>query len=1200
MLLNVARFEMRYQLRNPVFWVSLFLFFLLGFGVTASENVSIGTPGTVHENAPFAIASMIALSSLFYLFVITSFVANAVVRDDTTGYGPIIKATSIGKRNYVLGRFLGGLGIAMLGYFAVPLGMLVGVSMPWVDPETVGPNSPAYYLWPYLLLAVPNILLMSSLLFALATITRSMLWSYVGVVIFFMGYLIATTLLVNKVEYQQLMAKFEPLGFGALSESTRYWTAAEMNSKLLPLDSNMLINRGLVIALAFGLLALTYWRFSMAERAPSKRKLQRTASERLVKTAAVSTGKLATVAATRRFDTSTTRAQFMTRLKTEIMQVLRSPGLTVLILLAVINTGAGLFLTQTTYGTPSHPLTADIISNVIDGFAIFLLIIAVFYGGELVWRERDVKIGEIIDSTPTPNWAITIPKVLAILLVLVLINMAAMGTGLLFQLIKGAPQFGIGNYFSWFLVPITIEMLMFAILAVFFQALSPNKYVGWGLVLVWFIGRVFVHSMGYTNALYDYGANPATPLSDMNGSGGFQYGAWILRAYWLAFGLILLIIAHLVWPRGTDTRWRSRLKRVRPGLRGAPLVLIGVGAASMIGIGVYANHNFKTLNRYETSDQAEKWAADYEKKYLKYENLPRPVVKSVKLDIAVFPKERRLGTVGSYVMRNETAAPISEVHIRQGDRETTFTQLDLAGAKLVSDDKQFGYRIFRFDQPLAPGAETQLKFKSQIWHRGFRNGAPATTVNLNGTFANNRSFAPIVGMNRQDLLEDRTVRRRQGLPAELRPPKLEDMSATRENYVRTHWVMSDITVSTDADQVPIAPGRKVADATKGGRRTAHFVSSAPIHNFLSIQSARYKLTEKNHKGVQLTIFHDPRHEWNVPAMMQALEVGLDYYQANFGPYQFDHARIIEFPGYESFAQAFAGTMPYSESVGFAADVTDKDSINYVTYVTAHELAHQYWAHQVVAADMQGQTVTSETLAQYSALMVMKKIYGPDKIRRFLKYELDLYLAGRKGDPIGEQPLYRVENQPYVHYRKGSLVMYLLQERLGESAVNRALARFIQKWKFKGAPYHRSVDLIAELRKEAKTPEQQALITDLFERITVYDFKAKEATTKKLADGSWQTTISIEAGKYYADAKGNEKRAALSEAIEVGLFGARPGVGAFGKKDIISIERRPVQGGKARIVVVSKTKPAFAGIDPYNFYIDRNSDDNVIDVTDSNQ
>ncbi len=130
---------------------------------------------------------------------------------------------------------------------------------------------------------------------------------------------------------------------------------------------------------------------------------------------------------------------------------------------------------------------------------------------------------------------------------------------------------------------------------------------------------------------------------------------------------------------------------------------------------------------------------------------------------------------------------------------------------------------------------------------------------------------------------------------------------------------------------------------------------------------------------------------NVDRMLAAFAHGLDYYQPNFGPYQFRQARIIEFPDYAQFAQAFAGTMPYSEGIGFIADLSDPDKIDYVTYVTAHELAHQYWAHQAIGADMQGATMLTETLAQYSALMVMEKLYGRDQIRRFLKFELDRYL-----------------------------------------------------------------------------------------------------------------------------------------------------------------------------------------------------------------
>jgi aminopeptidase N len=383
--------------------------------------------------------------------------------------------------------------------------------------------------------------------------------------------------------------------------------------------------------------------------------------------------------------------------------------------------------------------------------------------------------------------------------------------------------------------------------------------------------------------------------------------------------------------------------------------------------------------------------------------------------------------------------------------------------------------------------------------------------------------------------------------------------------------------------------------TSNGRRTAHFISGAPILNFFSIQSADYQVAKRNHNGLQLEVYYHQGHDWNVPKMLTAMATSLDYYRAHFGPYQFNYARIIEFPGYASFAQAFAGTMPYSESIGFNANTDDPEKIDFTTYVVAHEMAHQYWAHQVIGADMQGGTMTSETLAQYSALMVMKRLYGPDKIRRFLKYELDNYLQSRQGEVVEEVPLERVENQPYIHYRKGAVAMYLLQERLGEDAVNGALSRFVARFRFKGAPYERSVDLIDEFRREAKTPEQQQLITDLFEKITLYDLKVAEASTRRDGNG-WTTTLTVSANKFYAGGKGKETKAKLAEPIEVGLFTARPGLGAFSAKDVIVMERRPLASGSQKIVLHSKAKPTFAGVDPYNFYIDRNSDDNVKEVT----
>jgi aminopeptidase N len=1196
MLLGITGFEMRYQLRNPVFWVSIAVFFLLGFGLTASENVSIGTPGGVHENSPNAIMVAVAVFSLFYVFVVTAFVANAIVRDDATGFAPIVRATSVTARQIVIGRFLGGLIVAWIGYLAVPVGMWAGSIMPWVDPERIGPQVLSYYSWPFLVFAIPNIFLICAILFALATVLRSMMAAYVGAITLVMGYLITSSTLGQKPEYREAAAKWEPLGTGALSQTTRYWTQSEMNSKLVELSGALLFNRILAIVLGLLFLGFTLWRFSMIERAPSRFRLRRLARrqarEARIAAAAPMLGGEQVLARDARPSRLT---QFMTRLRVEVRQVLTSPGLIVLALLTITFTALVLWVSRSLYGTRDHPTVSATLTGVMGGSALFLLMIAAFYGGELVWRERDRKMNELIDSTAVPSWVMTVPKIFAIFLILLIVNTVAALTGITYELIEGARTLGIPQFLGWFIIPAAVDGLLTAILAVFFQVLSPNKYVGWGLLFVWFVAGIFLSNVGYGNPLYTYGRAPGVPLSDFVGQGSFWKGSAVFQFYWLCSAIILAVLAHLLWPRGTDLALRSRLKRLSQNASVPALAIIAVAAIAMAGTGAFAYYNIKVLNRYQTSDDAEKFRADYERKYLKYEKLPQPAIAHVSLDVHLLPKQRELITDGRYDLVNKTNAPLSEIHVRKLNPDLELLAVDVAGAHLASDDKKFGYRIYRFDTPLMPGMMTSLRFKSRIWHRGFRANSPDTDVIENGTFANNFDFAPLIGMNRMGLLTDRAKRRRQGLPPELRPAKLEDMSATQRNYIGSDWVTSDIRVSTDAGQVPIAPGSRVSDVTANGRRQAHFISTAPILNFFSIQSADYRIASELHNGLNLAVYYHAGHDWNVGKMLRAMATALDYYRAHFGPYQFDYARIIEFPGYSSFAQAFAGTMPYSESAGFNANTDDPEKIDFTTYVVSHEMAHQYWAHQVIGADMQGDTMLSETLAQYSALMVMKRLYGPDKIRRFLKYELDLYLRSRQGEAVEEVPLERVENQPYVHYRKGALVMYLLQERLGEDAVNRALARFDAAWRFKGPPYPRSLDLIAEFRKEAKTPEQQQLITDLFERITLYDLKVKDASTKRDATG-WTTTLTIAADKFYASGKGIETRTKLAEPIEIGLFTARPGFGSFSQKNVLLMERRPLHNGDQRIVLHSQAKPTFAGVDPYNFYIDRNSDDNVKEIT----
>jgi ABC-2 type transport system permease protein len=1191
---KITRFELRYQLRNPVFWVVAILFFLLTFGSVTIPQVQIGNGGNIHKNAPAAIAQTTLIFSLFYMFVTTAFVANVIVRDDESGFGPMVKSTRVTKFDYLMARFLGAFLVAALSFAAVPLAIWLGSLMPWIDQETLGANHWNAYLFAYLAIALPNILLTSAIFFAVATMTRSMMYSYVGVVVFLVGYIVFNAVIRSRPEMRDLVGYIEPFGVGAYGSIGRYWTAAEANTLVPSFSGVILWNRLIWAGVSLLALAFAYSRFSFSERGLSRRKAEKQA-RREAKLAADLPLLVDALPPAR--PSQAAFAQLRARCAFEMRMVFRSPAFFILIALGIANSVAGLLLSNEIYGTPARLLTFTVIGTLQGAFSLFIYIIAIYYSGELVWRDRERKFHEIIDATALPNWAYMVPKTLAVVGVLFSTLVAATLTGVVIQLIRGVTDIDGGQYWAWYLLPQTVDFVLIAVLAVFVQALSPNKYVGWAIMLVYFVAQLVVANIGFEHPLYNYGDVGNQQLSDMNGA---QIGGalgWWLRLYWGAFALMLAVLAHLLWRRGTKTRLMPRLRRLPHRMKG-PAGAVFVGASLVAAAsGGFLFYNMNILNQYRTQDAREKQLADYEKKYLRYEHVLQPSTTDIAMNVALYPAERRAETSGTYRLVNDTGAPVPVLHVRLPDPLTKILAIDVPGATLAMDDEEMKYRIYRFATPLAPGATAMLTFRTERRQQGMRANGDDTSLVANGTFLNNADLAPQIGMNRDSLLGDRAKRRKYGLTPELRPAKLEDISAQRRNYIGdADWVHSDITISTDAGQTPIAPGTKVSDTIANGRRTAHFVSGAPILAFFSIQSATYAEKSEIADGVKLSVYYDAKHVYNVDRMLAAMKTSLAYYRAHFGPYQFNYARIIEFPGYAAFAQSFAGTIPYSERIGFIADTRDPNAIDYVTYVTAHELGHQYWAHQLISADMQGGTIMVETMAQYSALMVMKHLYGEDKIRRFLKYELDSYLRARGGERIEELPLDRVENQPYIHYRKGAVVMYLLQDRLGEDRVNHMLAGLLDKYRFKSQPYARSLDLVNGLLSLARNPAERELVLDLLDRITIYDLKAKTATVRKLPDGSFETTLSVEAAKFYANGTGVEKKAPLSDQIDIGLFDQRPGLGAFAAKDVISMARMPIVSGVQTIRVISKRKPAFAGIDPYNKYIDRNSDDNIAPVT----
>ena len=1183
MWLTIAGFELKYQLKSPTFWVCFAIFLLLSFGAMSSPQFQVLAGSNVYKNAPIAIIMIIMVMTIFFMFVTTAFGANVILRDNETGFGPLLYATRLRKSAYVYGRMLGAFLVCALCFLSVPLGTLIGTLMPWLDRDTIGPPALQAYLYGYFVIALPSILFMVALFGTAATLTRSMMGSYLCTVALFIAYFGFSLLAGHSELLRNIYAWVEPFGSGALGTVARYWTSEDSNHKLPGFGLMITGNRLGYAALGMALIVLTHRliRFDTLSAAGGRKVKARKAPPARALDAPL---------ARPSFGAGHAVATLITRTRFEAGQVFSGPVFPILMLLALVFTGLIAVSASQLFGTDVYPVTRVMVSTVGSGFVLFGRIVAIFYSGELVWRERTRRIDEIIDATAIPNWAYIVPKVIALVIILAMTSVIAVFGDMVVQLAKGYVNFEFDKYLIWYLLPNTLGVTILAVLAIFVQALSPNRFVGWGIMVVYIILMIVANVLGFDHKLYLYNAAPDLPLSDMNGMGQFWKGWLVFKLYWAALAVALLVISHLLWRRGKIPSLAGRLALLPRRLNGMPGILLAASLAAFAGLGAFIYNNTNVVNDYYTRHQIEGNEVAFEKTFTPVVGMRVPSVVDVKLKVDLYPHDLRLVSEGTYTLENQTSAPIAKVYI-QSPYDLTYTTLTIAGASQTKDMRRFAVRLYTFDTPMQPGERRVLHFVAQSVQKGFGNDGITTRIVDNGTFIRNDEIGPAIGIHSAIELEDKGLRKKYDLPPVVRMSKLEDASADAHNYIHADWTTSDITVSTVADQTPIAPGYLTSNVVAHGRRTSRFVSTVPILDFFSIQSAHYREKHLQHDGIDLGVYYDAQHAYNIDGMLDAMATSLDYYQANFSPYQFKQARIVEFPTYATYAQSFANTIPFSEGIGFIADVRDPDKINYNTYVTAHELAHQWWAHQIIGADKQGATALSESLAQYSALMVMEKMYGRDQIRRFLQFELDTYLRGRQLDPGGEQPLYRVENEQYVHYNKASLVMYLLKDRIGEDKVNAALRSLLAKYAFKGAPYPRSTDLVDALRAQAD-PADQALITDLFEKITLVDLRAGDATIKKRGDGRYDVTFTVTAHKYYAYDKGKQTETPLNEPIDIGVFLAKPGEGKFNARDVLSLARQPIHSGDQKITVTVAQKPAYVGVDPYNKWIDRDSDDNV--------
>lgn len=1090
---SIFKFEIQYRIKRPdtyMFFLLLFLFSIVGvdFIFQGSEI------GLMKKNSPLVIAKTMGAITGIFMILASMIMGVSVLRDFEYNIESLLYSTPINKKDYLLGRFLGSFTVLLFAFTGILFGMMLGEFMPWTNPEDLLDFNAFVYVKTFLMVTLPTLFFGASLFFVTGALSRNLVVVYTQGIILFVVFML-TKAITN--EFWQ--AILDPFSLTTTTFATKSWSAIERSTLELDFIGALLYNKLFWVSL--GTLALFYgykkFNFNVVKEKQAKRKKQQvlasthsnTVSEVEIPHAQKHFGFLSKLIQLKQFS----RFYFISICKQASFWGIVICGM-IIILINSVNLG-------TVYGVDSYPTTYFIVEELKETSIYFFIIILVFYSGELVWKERSAKLDLIYDATPMSGFIKLIGKYIGLNLVYVVLMLALIGSGIIFQTSSGYYNYEFQVYIYGFFLEILPFLALYTCIAFFIQSLVNHKFVGIMLVIVFFIATVAMGLFGFDHDLYFFGGSSLGAYSDMNNYGHFLYPYLLIKLYWFLFGILLLIIGSLVSVRGSETNFIKRIKVAKYKFSKPLIKFTYIILFTFIIIGGFIFYNTNILNEYWSNSEATQFRVAYEKELKQFEYIAQPKIVDVNLQLELYPSKRDYTVEGYYMLKNTSIENIQSIHIQKLlEENVTIDSISFEGNFTTNNKyKKFDYSIFNLKKALQPGDSVKMYFKQSYITKGFEQGRSNSNIVNNGTFFNNEQF-PTLGYNKKYELQDEDERSDHNLSKRSKKANIDDPKelVNARSGGDSDGIHFEMIVSTSKNQTALVPGGLLRKWTDNNRAYFHYKTNTPIINFYAIVSADYEIKKDKWmtnndaiiKPVDLEIYYQKGHEYNIDRMMRSMKASLAYYSNNFSPYQYQQLRIMEFPRYATFAQSFPGTIPFSESIGFVLDIDDEKDVDMAFYVTAHEVAHQWFAMQVEAANVKGQLMVLETLSQYAAIMVLKQHYSEEKVQKFIELQKEVYKKGKDKEANNEPSLLNVENQEYVYYAKGAIIMYEFQKAVGEKNVNLALKRFLEDWntidgklKTKTSRYATSKDLLNYFI-EVVPNDQKQLISEFFESVGV--------------------------------------------------------------------------------------------------------------------
>ena len=1236
--LEFLRFELRQQIRQPATWISLVACIAAGiaFITTGLGDLDVAA-GRVAKNVPYAVLHSLAGLSALGMFVVMISVAQAALKDFKFGTAPLIFSRPVRTSSYLFGRLSGGVFIGVLAVLGGAIAMAVThLILAQTNPQ-MAPFSFAAWSFGVVVLVIPNLLLIGALVNLLALASRSIGITFLGLLVLIIGQDLAEIIPVATFGYR-LPALLDPLGIAAMNSVTHSWTVSDYALNFPGLSGDLLLNRVVwgLLTIGFCLLSAPVFAFR-SRRADTGKKSKRPRRKPKSEAKVIS---MPDVQA--EFGTRTWLGQFWSIFKLELRLMYSSLAWRILVVLGIILAGYVSMQGEPIAGVESIPGGRAVATGIDRAAKFTMTIMVLLFSGELVWRERETRMGLTLDALPQSKGVMIGAKISA-LATLIFTSLGAYGIAAT-AAVSG--QFEVAVLPSAAVVPVIHEGLGYLQLAAIFmllQTLAGGRMRGYLVIALFLALRLALGLTGHMGPLYSIAAENLPFFSDMNGWGHGLQRVVLIHGYWTLIALGLAICAGLLWPHGvalsTGQSW-ARAKRRCYGWARMGLIASAVGS---LAAGIWIYQATMAPGKGWNRNQTEAFLANYEFEYSSWQSKPRPELTSMKADVVLMPAERQVRIYGRYQLHNQHAQPIAEMlfgydpdftlnglELVENAKPSLFQQqvLDSKNAQRsfairpnLVDADSVGTKVIQFDPPLAPGATVSLDFELELDSSGLgkhlsdrwwvENGSFVLAGTGTHSFFLGAQFFPSLGYDPARELRSRKARKRYGMQPWAPLISAEEYESRRadENRINktdacfggSDWANVELWVHTPADQTALAPGNLLQRTVNDGRAEHHFRTPDRIQAFFPILSGRYLKQVDRQGDVDLELYYHSAHEARVAHIMWAMTRSLAYFEEHWGPYPHKVLRLGEVPGEASFAASFPAIMGFGEGNSFTSPHGDGEPLSFpepnsdessaadldpILWIVAHEVAHQWWDADVLPGLAMGASLVSETLAQYGSLCVVQAEYGDDVSLRLAQYNRESYLRGRSRASRAERPLVDVDDQAHLHYNKGMVAFHALAEVAGYQAIDRALAQIVREFRGPNGSPITSVNLMQALRQHLPA-EAMLLAEEHLQQIAFVEGAVKGAIAVDVGEGSYQLSVDCEIHATHADGDGAEQEFNYQGPME--LF-------VYFDEEPAQLLTAEVENGRVNFEYLCPQLPLRVQLDPRMLHMERNLRDNERNVT----